>query len=230
MNVAIIMGRGGSKRVPLKNVKQFCGKPIIAYPIEVARNCSLFDRVIVTTDSPDIARVAQRYGAEVPFLRPPELADDYTATAPVLAHALRWLGEKGAKIKHVCCIYATAAFIREEYLQQAFKVIEENGVSCVFPVTTYPCSIYRALRIGASGSLEMIWPEHELTRSNDLPEAYHDAGQFYWLDCEKFLKEQRIYTEDAMPVILPRSLVQDIDTLEDWETAQVKFKAMGFGQ
>ena len=227
--VAIIMGRGGSKRVPLKNIKPFCGKPIIAYPIEAAYESELFDKIIVSTDSEEIARVAKEYGAEVPFLRPTELADDHTSTAPVLAHALNWLIEQGTMVNFVCCIYATAAFVRPEFLRQGYDMLKKHGISSVFPVTTFPSSIYRALQIGGDGCLKMVWPEYELTRSNDLPEAYHDAGQFYWLDSEKFLREQRIYSSDAMPIILPRAYVQDIDTPEDWQAAELKFKALNQG-
>lgn len=226
MNVAVIMGRGGSKRVPLKNIKPFCGKPMIAHPIQAARGSGLFDRIIVSTDSEQIAKVARECGAEVPFLRPPELADDYVTTAPVLAHALNWLADNGCVVRYVCCIYATSVFALPEYLRKGYELLVEKKVSSVFPVSAYPSSIYRALQINKKGCLEMVWPEHELTRSNDLPEAYHDVGQFYWLDSKKFLAEQRIYTPDAMPVIVPRTLAQDIDTLEDWEAAELKFKAM----
>ena len=228
--VAIIMGRGGSKRVPLKNIRPFCGKPIIAYPIGAAQESELFDKIIVSTDSEEIARVAKEYGAEVPFLRPAELADDHTSTAPVLAHALNWLVAQGTMVDVVCCIYATAAFVRPEFLRQGYDLLKKHGVSSVFPVTTFASSIYRALQIGGDGRLKMVWPEHELTRSNDLPEAYHDTGQFYWLDSEKFLREQRIYSSDAMPIILPRAYVQDIDTPEDWQAAELKFKALMHGR
>ena len=226
MNVAIIPARGGSKRIPVKNIRPFTGKPIIAYSIEAARLSGVFDKIIVSTDSGKIAQVAKEYGAEVPFTRPAELADDFTPTAPVLVHALNWLTENGMPAKYACCIYATAPFIQPEYIREGYETLTGKGVSSVFSVTTFPFPIFRALRIAEDGHLEMFWPEYEMTRSNDLPEAYHDAGQFYWLDCEIFLKEQNMYGRDALPIILPRHLVQDIDTLEDWEMTERMFKAI----
>ena len=157
-------------------------------------------------------------------MRPKKLSDDLTPTAPVLLHALKWLEENGVSPNYVCCIYATAPFVQPDYIKKGLGLIMSKRVSSVFSVTTFPFSIFRALNISEAGGLEMFWPEHELTRSNDLPEAYHDAGQFYWLDSEKFLKTKKIYTGDALPVILPRCLVQDIDTPEDWETAEAMYE------
>lgn len=226
MNAAIIQARGGSKRIPGKNIKEFCGQPIINYTIQAALVCQdVFDRVIVTTDSEEIAEIARHAGAEVPFMRPAELADDFTYTASVLEHAILELEKVyGAKLDKVCCLYATAPFLRAQDLRQGFKLLESKQVSSVFSVTTFPFPIFRALKIDEKGSLEMCWPEHELTRSNDLPETYHDAGQFYWLDAQTFMQEKRMYGKDALPVILPRILVQDIDSPEDWETAEVLYK------
>lgn len=226
MNVAIIPARGGSKRIPGKNVKPFVGKPIIAWSIEAAIAAGIFDRIIVTTDSEEIARVAGKYGAETPFVRPPELSDDHTPTAPVIAHCLEWLAAQGTPAQYGCCIYATAPFLRAEYVRQGFELMVNRQVSSVFSVTTFPFPIFRALRLAKDGHLTMFWPEHELTRSNDLPEAFHDAGQFYWLESETFLQTRRVYGQDALPVILPRYLVQDIDTPEDWLTAEYMFRAL----
>jgi len=226
MNVAIIPARGGSKRVPLKNIKPFLGKPIISYSIAAAQSSGLFDRIVVSTDSKEIADVALKFGAEVPFMRPADLADDFTTTAPVLLHALKWLMENGNPVQYACCIYATAPFVRPVYLKEGFNTITEKGVSSVFSVTTFPFPIFRALKINEEGHMQMFWPEHELTRSNDLPEAYHDAGQFYWLNCKAFFEDPRLYGRDALPVLLPRYMVQDIDTLEDWEAAEHLFKAL----
>lgn len=226
MNIAIIPARGGSKRIPNKNIKPFLGRPMISYSIRAAKETDLFDLVIVSTDSEKIARVAKQCGAELPFMRPAELADDFTPTAPVLVHALNWLTENGTPAKYACCIYATAPFVRAKYIREGYETLTSKKVSSVFSVTTFSFPIFRALQIAKNGHLEMFWPEHEMTRSNDLPEAYHDAGQFYWLDCESFLKEQKVYSHDALPVILPRHLVQDIDTPEDWETAERMFKAL----
>ena len=222
-NVAIIPARGESKRIPNKNIRYFAGKPIIAYTIEAAIGSGIFDKILVSTDSEKIADIALAYGAEVPFMRPKELSDDFTPTAPVLLHALRWLKMHGLPAKFACCIYATAPFVTPEFLKKGFQLIVCKKVSVVFSVTHYPFSIFRALSINAKGFLEMILPEHENTRSNDLPETYHDAGQFYWLDSEKFMKTQKIYAYDSLPVIIPYFFVQDIDTPEDWETAEVNY-------
>ncbi|MCB2182809.1 MAG: pseudaminic acid cytidylyltransferase [Desulfobulbaceae bacterium] len=226
MNIALIPARGGSKRIPGKNIKNFCGKPIIAYSIEAALEAQIFDRIIVSTDSDEIGSVARQYGAEVPFVRPAELADDFSTTAAVVEHGLNWLYSQGEKIRYLCCLYATAPFVTGKYLRQGFEKIVSEGVSSVFTVTSYPSSIYRALLIGEKGYLTMVHPEHELTRSNDLPETYYDAGQFYWLDAGSFMETQRIYSRDALPVILPRFLVQDIDTSEDWKTAELMYEAL----
>lgn len=230
MNVAIIPARGGSKRIPRKNIREFCGQPMIAYSIAAAQESGVFDRVIVTTDSEEIARVAQAYGAETPFVRPPELADDFTPTAPVVAHVLEWLQGTGAPARYACCIYATAPFVQEKYLRAGLALLDGRRVSSVFSVTSFPFPIFRALQIEADGHLAMFWPEYELTRSNDLPEAYHDAGQFYWLAVDSFLATKRMYGKDALPVILPRHLVQDIDTPEDWARAEYMYKALRFAE
>ena len=226
MNVAIIPARGGSKRLPGKNIKHFLGKPIIAYSIEAALSLKLFDQVLVTTDSEEIAEVALEYSATVPFMRPPELSDDLTATAPVIEHAVRWLQDQGEDPIHACCIYATAPFVQSKYLAQGYELLKDTGCTTSYSVTSFSFPIFRASRIMKDGSLKMFWPEYETTRSQDLPEAYHDAGQFYWLNVKQFLSEKRLYTADSRPVILPRHLVQDIDTLEDWEQAEYMFKAM----
>lgn len=224
MKVAVIPARGGSKRIPQKNIKDFAGKPIIAYSIEAAIATGIFDRIIVSTDSEKIAQVAREYGAEVPFVRPQELSDDYTPTAPVLLHALQWMVSQGEDIKALCCIYATAPFIRSTDVIDAYDKLVENNVGTVFPVTTFSFSIFRSHKINDHGQLEMFFPEHELTRSQDLPEAFHDAGVFYWLDAKKFSETHKLYAKDAMPVIMPRLLVQDIDTPEDWLTAESLFE------
>ncbi len=228
MNVAIIPARGGSKRIPGKNIKPFAGKPIIKYPIDAAVKSGLFEKVIVSTDSEHIAEIALDGGAEVPFMRPADLADDFTPTADVLFHALHWLHEHGLDIKYLCCIYSTTPFLQIKDIRRGYDLMCEMQVSSVFSVTTFSFPIFRALKINDKGRLEMFWPEHELTRSNDLPEAYHDAGQFYWLDGGKFLESKKLYTTDALPAVLPRYLVQDIDTPEDWETAERMFRALQF--
>ncbi len=224
MVTAIIPARGGSKRIPKKNTKLFVGRPVIEYSIATAQKSGLFDRIIVSTDSEEIASIARAAGAEVPFMRPPELADDHATTAVVLEHALNWLSGAGVEPDYFCCIYATAPLIRQQYLKDGFELLTRKKVGAVVPVTTFDYPIFRALKISPTGHLEMFWPEHELTRSNDLPAAYHDAGQFYWLDAKAFRKVRKLYTQDALPIVLPRHLVQDIDTFEDWEMAETIYR------
>lgn len=221
--VAIIPARGGSKRIPNKNIKVFGGQPIISYSINAAKDSKLFDRIILSTDSKEIAEIGKSYGAEVPFMRPSELADDYTGTVDVLIHALNWLNVHDKFYNYFCCIYATAPFLNKVYINKAFDILRENKAVSAFSVTTYPYPIFRALKIDTNKRVKMFWPEHLHSRSNDLSEAYHDAGQFYWCDTEKFLKEEIVFSSDSVPVILPRYLVQDIDTPEDWETAEKLF-------
>ncbi|TAK99867.1 MAG: pseudaminic acid cytidylyltransferase [Rhodospirillaceae bacterium] len=224
--VAIIPARGGSKRIPNKNVKLFAGQPMISYPIRAALASGLFDRIVVSTDSDTIAEAAIAAGAEVPFRRPVELADDHTATAPVLVHALRWLEEAGTPAINACCIYATAPLVRPDDINRGFKILKDSNAATAFTVTSFAFPIFRALRITDDGILTMQWPEHRTTRSQDLPEAYHDAGQFYWLNVARFLADPNLYSADAHPIILPRYLVQDIDTLEDWMTAEHMYRAL----
>ncbi|MBU1042430.1 MAG: pseudaminic acid cytidylyltransferase [Proteobacteria bacterium] len=226
MNIAVIPARAGSKRIPGKNIRPFCGKPMIAWSIEAARNAGIFDRVIVSTDSEEIAAVARHHGAETPFLRPAKLSGDHIATAPVLEHALAWLNGQGQTPERLCCIYATAAFVRPEHLRQGLETLMSTGCSSCFSATSYAFSIFRSLKLEQDGTLSMFWPEHEMTRSQDLPEAYHDAGQFYWLDCREFQQSGKIYAADARPVLLPRHIVQDIDTPEDWIRAEYMFQAV----
>ncbi|MGD9178899.1 MAG: pseudaminic acid cytidylyltransferase [Desulfobacterales bacterium] len=218
--VAIIPARGGSKRIPRKNIKTFAGQPIIAYSINAAITSNLFDRIILSTDSEQIAEVGSSYGAEVPFMRPAELSDDFTGTAEVLIHSLNWLTENDKFYPYFCCIYPTAPFLEKEYLVKGFDILRKNNATSAFSVTSFPYPIFRALKIKANNRIKMFWPEHLHSRSNDLPDAYHDAGQFYWCDTKKFLKEKIVFSSDSVPVVLPRNLVQDIDTHEDWETAE----------
>ncbi len=226
MNIAIIPARGGSKRIPGKNIKNFFGKPIIAYSIEVAKKSGVFDRIVVSTDSKEIADVSQKYGADVPFVRPKEISDDFATTASVLEHALSWFIENEGPVNCACCIYATAPFIQAKYLKYGYEKLVDQKVSTVFSVAKFPSSIYRSLQINKSGHLAMVNPEHELTRSNDLPETYFDAGQFYWLEVHKFFENCRLYSDDALPIVLPRYLVHDIDTLEDWQHAELMYEVI----
>lgn len=221
MNAAVIPARGGSKRIPGKNIRDFAGKPIIAYSIECARRSGLFGRVVVSTDDEEIAAVATKYGAEVPFVRPKELADDYTGTTEVVADAVQRLTEAGTPAAAVCCIYATSPFVRADDLRAGLARLESGPWSYVFSATTYAYSILRSLRIDADGGVEMFFPEHFGTRSQDLPEALHDAGQFYWGRTEAWLRRERIFGPSSTVVTIPRWRVQDIDTEEDWARAEL---------
>ena len=222
--IAIIPARGGSKRIPRKNVRPFCGKPMIAWSIEAVLAAGVFDAVVVSTDDEEIAAVAKSFGAEVPFVRPAELCDDHTATMPVIAHAIRWWLENRGKVEYCCCVYATAPFLSAVDLRKGFDILREKPkAEFAFSVTSYAFPIFRALQITESGRVKMFWPENELKRSQDLPEAWHDAGQFYWGRKNAFLKNEGVFTAVSYPVVLPRHLVQDIDTPEDWERAERMF-------
>ncbi len=226
MKIAIIPARGGSKRIPRKNIKPFCGKPMIAWPIAAAQDSGCFDRIIVSTDDNEIAQIALAHGAEVPFERPHELSDDHTGTIPVIAHAIRWMSNNIAPIDYACCIYATAPFVRSADLRRGFDALASSGADYAFAATSYAFPIQRAIRITADQRVEMFSPEHFHTRSQDLEEAWHDAGQFYWGIANSWLIGKPIFSHDATVVTLPRHRVQDIDTQEDWERAEWMFKAM----
>jgi pseudaminic acid cytidylyltransferase len=222
MNVAVIPARGGSKRIPGKNIREFSGKPMIAYSILAAQKSCLFDHVIVSTDSDEIAKMALAWGAEVPFRRPPDLADDFVGTDAVFLHGISMGEQFFGPVEYACCLHATAPFMSVCHLQEGFKLIQTAKVASVFAVTTFPAPIFRALRISDKNQLSWQWPEFSETRSQDLPEVVHDAGQFYWVDVKKF-KETPDMLHQALPVILPRWSVQDIDTEEDWEVAEKMF-------
>lgn len=226
MKIAVIPARGGSKRIPRKNIKEFCGKPMIAYSIEAALQSGCFDKVVVSTDDSEIAEVVKYYGAEVPFIRPVELSNDYASTIPVIRHAIEWFMQQGIDPQLVCCLYATAPFVTAEYLQQGLKQITESNASYAFTVTSYAFPIQRAIKILPELGIEMFDETSFNTRSQDLEEAWHDAGQFYWGKAEAWLTEKVIFGPDSTPVILPRHRVQDIDTPEDWDRAEWLFKAM----
>ncbi len=226
MNIAIIPARGGSKRIPRKNIKEFCGKPIIAYSIEVALQSGCFDRVIVSTDDQEIADIARFYDAETPFIRPEALSDDMTGTTPVIQHAITCLESQNEAAKLVCCIYATAPFIQMEDLQKGLDLLRNSDADYTFSVTSYPFPIQRAIKILNNQRTQMFYPEHFSTRSQDLEEAYHDAGQFYWGRVESWIEGKPIFTRQAIPVVLPRYRVQDIDRMEDWVRAELMFEAI----
>lgn len=226
MKVAVIPARGGSKRIPRKNVKDFLGRPMLAYPIMAALRSGLFDRVIVSTDDDEIADVALRHGAEVPFRRPASLSDDHTGTNAVVKHALAWLTEQGQVPEYACCIYATAPFLTAGSLQAGWRQLIESEKSFAFSVTSFAFPVQRALRLAPDGTVEAMCPENIFRRSQDLEEAYHDAGQFYWGETQAFMDDVVTFSSASVPVILPRYLVQDIDTLEDWRRAEAMVEVL----
>ncbi|MCR9211794.1 MAG: pseudaminic acid cytidylyltransferase [bacterium] len=225
MKVAIIPARGGSKRIPRKNIRHFCGKPILAYSIEAAIQSNVFDRVIVTTDDEEIAEIACAHKAEVPFKRPAELSDDHTPTIPVIAHAITEV-EKESTVDFACCIYATAPFVQCKDIVTGIESMNRcNGSQFAFPVTTFSFPIMRALRI-EDNRINMLWPEHERTRSQDLTDTWHDAGQFYWGTAEAWKTAKGVYSSVCLPIQIPRWRVQDIDTPEDWDRAERLYAAL----
>jgi len=221
--IAVIPARGGSKRIPGKNIKEFCGKPMIAYSIKAAIRSHLFDRVIVSTDDAQIAQISTKYGANCPFERPKELSDDHTPTLPVIRHAIEAIeAQQQAKLELICCIYATAPFLKTPNLIKGHDYLKQDtALDFAFSVTSYAFPIQRALYVKPEdGTVKMFQPEHANTRSQDLREAYHDAGQFYWGRRDAFMANEDIFAANSAPVTLPRSQVQDIDTPEDWDCAE----------
>jgi pseudaminic acid cytidylyltransferase len=223
MNAAVIAARGGSTRIPRKNVRPFAGKPMIAHSIAAARAAGVFDRVLVSTDCAEIAGIAKDAGAETPFVRPAELARNEVNLADVLRHALLWLREHGDPPTYACLITATAPFLRPEALREGARRIAENDVDAVTAVTRFPSPAFRALTTDEGGRLRFVWPEYELAHSNDLPETYHDAGQFDWVNVERFLSSGTINGGEVLPVEIPPYLAWDIDTEDDWRTAEILY-------
>jgi len=226
MILAVIPARGGSKRIPRKNIKLFGGKPMIAWSIEAAIQSGCFDRIIVSTDDAEIADVARAYGAEVPFVRPPELSDDQTATIPVVAHAIQWISQQFGPVELACCLYATAPFIQSKDLQQGLNALQQSDALYALTVTNFAAPIQRSFRITQQQRIEMFNPDQYNTRSQDLEEAYHDAGQFYWGRAEAWLSSTPLHSEFAIPLLLPRYRVQDIDTMDDWIRAEMMFEIL----
>jgi len=227
MKIAIIPARGGSKRIPRKNIKPFLGKPMIAYSIEAARASGVFDQIIVSTDDAEIATVARKFGAQTPFVRPAELSDDHSTTVEVIRHAVQCCLDEGLPVEYACCIYATAPLIQAEFIRQGLASLQANpDADYAFSVTSFPFPIQRAIRIRTDGRIEAMQPEYRNTRSQDLEAAFHDAGQFYWGRAAAWLAEAPIFSPKALPIVLPQHLVQDIDTEEDWVRAEYLYQAM----
>lgn len=226
MNLCVIPARGGSKRIPRKNIKDFCGKPIITYSIEAAIGSGLFSDVVVSTDDIEIAHIASEWGASVPFIRPPELSDDFTGTTPVIAHAIEKLQELGKEYDTVCCIYATAPFVSAENLRMGCEKLVNSDKKFVFSVCAFDAPVFRSFELLDDESVQMFWPENFNKRSQDLPKAYFDAAQFYWGKTEAFKQNLQMFAQHSIGVELPRHLVQDIDTPEDWIRAEYMYQAI----
>lgn len=229
MNIVVIPARGGSKRILRKNIMEFCGKPMIAWSIEAARASGLFAHIIVSTDDAEIAGVAKTWGADVPFMRPADLADDYAGTTEVIAHATRWAQGQEWPLSGVCCLYATAPLVQTEDLKRGLRILESGDWAYAFSVTDYPSPIFRSFREHPEGGVEMFFPEHFDTRSQDFPIALRDAGQFYWGRPESWIEEKRLFDRHSAPVVIPRWRVQDIDSQNDWRCAELMYQLINKG-
>ena len=226
MRIAVIPARGGSKRIPRKNIKPFRGKPMIAWSIEAARASGLFEHVVVSTDDAEIGEIARGCGAEVPFLRPAALADDHAGLTEVVSHATQWAASAGWPLSAVCCILATAPFLRPEDLARGLELLESGPWAYAFSATDYAAPVFRAFKRDAEGRIEMFFPEHFASRSQDLPQALHDAAQFYWGRPQAWLERKRLFDRHSTALTLPRWRVQDIDTEEDWRRAELMFEVL----
>lgn len=224
MNIAIIPARGGSKRIPKKNIKNFLGKPIISYSVELAIKSNLFDKVIVSTDCDEIAEIAKSYGAEVPFKRPHEISDDFSTLNEVLKHAIDFIENDGFLYEYVCCIYATAPFIEIDDVRRGFELINTKKWESVIAATNFSYPIFRSFEKDKKGGLKMVFPDHYSSRSQDLPEIFHDAGQFFWAKSEFLKKSPSGFNQNNTIIEIPNYRAQDIDTDEDWHRAELIYK------
>lgn len=226
--IAVITARGGSKRIPRKNIKEFCGKPILAYSIEAAAASGVFSHVMVSTEDAEIAEIAEKYGAEVPFYRSEGTSGDFATTADVLLEVLEEYRRRGERFDTLCCIYPTAPFVTAERLREAVSLLKESGADSVLPVVRFSFPPQRCVVV-KDGCLQFKWPEYARARSQDLEPFYHDAGQFYCLREKSFLEQKALVMSKTVPLILPEMEIQDIDTEEDWELAQVKYRLLHDG-
>jgi pseudaminic acid cytidylyltransferase len=223
MRIAVIPARGGSKRIPRKNIRDFFGKPMISWSIEAAKGSGIFDLIIVSTDDSEIAEIAKNLSANVPFERPASLSGEYSGTTEVVAHATNWALQQGWELSEVCCIYATAPYLCSQDLKLGLELLNSGNWHFAISVTDFASPIFRSFRLEANGGIEMFFPEHFSTRSQDLPVALHDAGQFYWGRPESWIEGRRLFSRHSVPVKVPRWRVQDIDTEEDWIMAERLF-------
>ena len=226
MRVAIIPARGGSKRIPKKNIKIFCGKPIIGWTINILKKSKIFDKIIVSTDDKKISKVAMKYGAEVPFLRPYKLANDKASTEDAVVHAIKWLQKKGLKLSEVCCVYPTVPFLQIKDIKKSLKDLISGRWEYVFAGTTFEYTIFRSFKKNKNGKIKTIFPGKIKKRSQDLEPTYHDAGQFYWGASKTWLKKKRIFDKNSKMNLLPRWRVQDIDNINDWKKAEIIFRLL----
>lgn len=226
MRIALIPARGGSKRIPRKNIRPFAGRPVIAWSIAAAAESGLFDRIICSTDDEEIAEVAQAWGAEAPFRRPPDLSDDHATTLAVMQHFLGWADGQDLALEALCCIYPASPFVTAQVLQAGWRELERSGAGYCFPVARFPAPIQRALRRTADGRLEMFQPETFNVRSQDLEPAFFDVGQFYWGRPEAFRQGLRTFGPDSVPLETPLWRAVDIDTPEDWDRAEKLWRAL----
>lgn len=222
--LAIIPARGGSKRIPRKNIKDFLGKPIIAYSIEAAKASMLFDEIMVSTEDEEIAKVAQKYGAKVPFFRTQKASSDFATLADVIIEVLNGYKEAGHIFETICCILPTAPLISSSRIIEAYNKLNKEDFDSLCPVVAFTYPIFRALQINENNNLEMIWPEYLITRSQDLKPAYHDSGSFYWINNEALMQQKSLFCKKGGALVIPEMEVQDIDTIEDWEVAELKFR------
>lgn len=234
MKVAVIPARGGSKRIPRKNIREFCGKPMIAYAIEVANKSKLFDKVIVSTDDLEIAEVAMSYGAEVPFIRSRELANDYAATVPVVADAINKIEEYGNKVSDVCCIYPCTPLLAVNDVLNGLRFLKQSKADYCFPISQHHFQIQRALQLKSDGTVQPLFSTNELLRTQDVHTTYQDAGQFYWGHRDAWLRNPKIHSS-GVAIVIPRIRAIDIDTTEDWLYAEFVYlktteKEKGFNQ
>lgn len=226
MRLAIIPARGGSKRIARKNIRPFAGKPVMAYSIAAALDSGCFDQVIVSTDDLEIADVARDCGAQVPFMRPPELADDHTVLADVIVHAINWFEGRAQPVEAACCVFATAPFVRAADLRDGWQALSAGGKAFAIAVTSFPFAVQRAVRILPDGSLDAMYPQYARTRSQDLEAAWHDAGQFCWGTRDAFVQRLPAFAPHTAAVQLPRHRVQDLDTPEDWHRAELMYEVL----
>lgn len=227
LTIAVIPARGGSKRIPRKNIKEFSDKPMIAWSIQAAIQANCFDHIIVSTDDQEIADIANSYGAETPFMRPKELSDDFTATVPVIKHAIKASAQHYQKeIAHCCCIYATAPFLAPQNIQRAYEALKRNHRDYVFSACALPAPVERTFQEKKDGGIKMLFPEHFNTRSQDLPTTFYDAAQFYWGRAEAWSAEIPVFSSNSECIQLPAEEVQDFDTLEDWRVGELKFELL----